>query len=223
MSLIVLEGLDGSGKGTQTALLFEALIKQGYSVRKISFPDYREPSSALVRMYLDGAFGEDPAQVSPYAASAFYAVDRFASYQRFWKDAYQAGEVILADRYTTSNMIYQAEKLPEESRNAFYRWLSDLEFDKFQLPKPDAVFYLDMLPEISQQLLLKRYGGDSQKKDIHEKDSQYLAACRMCAAGAAKACGWTVIPCFDGDVPLPIEEVHQMILKKTLEVLNPIC
>lgn len=223
MSLLVIEGLDGSGKGTQTALLCAALSEKGYPVRKITFPDYDEPSSALVRMYLDGAFGENPADVNPYAASTFYAVDRFASYQRFWKDAYQKGDVIIADRYTTSNMIYQTEKLHRTEWGAFCRWLSDFEFEKLCLPKPDAVLYLDMLPEISQRLLLKRYGGDQQKKDIHEKNQMFLSSCRECAMYAAGEYNWEVISCFSGMDPLPVEEIQHLVMEKAMEVLNPIC
>ena len=111
MSLIVLEGLDGSGKTTQLPLL-EALLAQKGPVKTISFPDYRSPSSALVKMYLAGAFGSAPGDVNPYAAGAFYAVDRYASYQTSWRREYEAGVTILAARYVTSNQIYQMEKLP---------------------------------------------------------------------------------------------------------------
>ena len=111
--LIVIEGLDGSGKATQTALLCEALEKMGKKIRRITFPDYKEPSSALIKMYLGGEFGDDPGAVNAYAASSFYAVDRFASFIKFWKDFYLAGGLVIADRYATSNAIYQMGKLPK--------------------------------------------------------------------------------------------------------------
>ena len=164
MSLIVLEGLDGSGKGTQTALLAEALVKQGRSLRQITFPDYDSPSSALVRMYLNGEFGTDPEDVNPYAASAFYAVDRFASFRKDWKKDYDQGSVILCDRYATSNMVYQMGKSPRKEWDRYLEWVEDFEYGKLGLPRPDLVLYLDMPVEVSQKLLLQRYHGDSGKK-----------------------------------------------------------
>ena len=153
-TILVIEGLDGSGKATQTALLEEALKKNGIPVKRVSFPDYSEPSSALVKMYLDGTFGTDPNAVNAYAASTFYAVDRFASYRRMWQEDYKAGTVILADRYTTSNAIYQMVKLPRSQWQSFLIWLADLEYDKMGLPRPRKTIYLDMPPEISQKLLI---------------------------------------------------------------------
>ena len=174
MSLIVLEGLDGSGKGTQTALLAEALVKQGHALRQVTFPDYDSPSSALVQMYLKGEFGSNPEDVNAYAASAFYAVDRFASFRRDWKTDYDRGSVILCDRYTTSNMVYQMGKVPREEWDQYLCWMEDFEYGKLGLPRPDLVLYLDMPVEVSQKLLLQRYHGDSGKKDIHESHLEFL-------------------------------------------------
>jgi len=218
MSLIVIEGLDGSGKGTQTKLLYEKLSEK-YKVSHISFPDYNCDSSALVKMYLSGQFGKNPEDVNAYAASSFYAVDRFASYKKFWKDDYESGTLILADRYATSNMIYQTVKLPEDEREEFIRWVEEFEYNKLMLPKPDLVIYLDMLPEISQKLLSNRYGGDNSKKDIHESDVAFLKNCRESALYAASLCSWKIIKCYEGENPLSIEEIHEKVIAAALEAI----
>ena len=178
MSLIVIEGLDGSGKGTQSQLLYTAMQQSGRPCRKISFPNYESPSSALVKMYLAGEFGKQADSVNAYAASTFYAVDRYASFKKDWEPEYNAGSLILADRYTTSNMVYQLTKLPRGEWEPFLAWLSDLEYQKMGLPRPDCVLYLDMPVEVSQQLLTGRYQGDSAKKDIHEANVGFLQQCR---------------------------------------------
>ena len=206
--LIVVEGLDGSGKATQTALLEQAL-QQKQTVRRVSFPDYKEMSSALVKMYLNGDFGSAPQSVNAYAASSFYAVDRYASYKRCWQRDYESGAVILADRYVTSNAIYQMVKLPKEEWMPFLHWLSDYEYDKLGLPRPDRVIYLDMPPEASQKLLLKRYAGDESKKDIHEASLAFLLKCREAACFAAEAWGWCRITCAENGEPKPVEVIAQ--------------
>lgn len=216
MSLIVIEGLDGSGKATQTKLLCEALERQGKTVKAISFPDYDSPSSSLIKMYLNGAFGEDPACVGAYAASSFYAVDRYASFIRSWREDYLHKDVIVADRYTTSNMIYQQEKLPVHEREEFLSWLEIYEYEKLGIPRPDLVLYLDMDPQISQNLLYKRYGGIEEKKDIHEKNIAFLQACRECALYAASRFQWTVVPCVKDGAVRPVEQIHEEIKKRIL-------
>jgi dTMP kinase len=220
MSLIVLEGLDGSGKGTQTALLAQALVKRGYPLRQVTFPDYDSPSSALVRMYLDGEFGSDPGDVNAYAASAFYAVDRFASFRRDWKADYDRGSVILCDRYVTSNMVYQMGKAPREEWDQYLAWTEDFEYGKLGLPKPDLVLFLDMPVEVSQKLLLQRYHGDSGKKDIHESHLEFLRSCGECARYAGERLHWKVIPCAKEGEPLPVEEIHQAVLHQVEAVLH---
>ena len=213
----VIEGLDGSGKSTQFELLKEYLTKQNVRFLHIKLPDYDSPSSALVNMYLSGKFGSDAACVNVYAASAFYAVDRFANFNLKWKESYENGFDILADRYTTSNAIYQLAKLPQEQWDAFLEWLSDFEYEKLQIPKPDKVFFLDMPVEISQQLMSKRYGGNEAKKDVHEKDIAFLNTCRQAALYTAQKWNWMVIPCAQGDKPRSIESIHQDIIS-ALEV-----
>lgn len=220
MSLIVLEGLDGSGKGTQTALLAEALVKQGHALRQVTFPDYDSPSSALVQMYLKGEFGSNPEDVNAYAASAFYAVDRFASFRRDWKTDYDRGSVILCDRYTTSNMVYQMGKVPREEWDQYLCWMEDFEYGKLGLPRPDLVLYLDMPVEVSQKLLLQRYHGDGGKKDIHESHLEFLRSCGECARYAGEKLRWKEIPCSKEGEPLPVEEIHQAVLEAVMPVLS---
>lgn len=167
--LIVLEGLDGSGKATQAGLLYEALCGRGEQAMKITFPNYESDSSALVKMYLGGAFGQDVNDVNAYAASSFYSVDRYASYKTLWGCFYHDGGTVIADRYTTSNAVHQCSKLPREEWDAYLAWLFDFEYRKIAIPEPDIVVYLDVDPEVSQRLMSQRYHGDEEKKDIHEK------------------------------------------------------
>lgn len=209
--LIVVEGLDGSGKATQTALLCEYLEKLGHKVKHVEFPDYREPSSALVKMYLNKEFGSNPGDVNAYAASSFYAVDRCASYLRFWKKDYLSGTTIVADRYTTSNAVYQMEKTPWEDWNKYLAWLQDYEYEKLELPRPDLVLFLDMPTQISQKLLSGRYDGDEGKKDLHESNVDFLSRCRQTALFAAEKMGWHTVACSHQGEPRPIEAIQQEI------------
>ena len=220
MALVVLEGLDGSGKGTQTGLLRQGLEDRGIPVRQVTFPDYQSPSSALVKMYLGGEFGTDPEDVNAWAASTFYAVDRYASYQKDWKKDYQAGTLILCDRYATSNLVYQMGKLPREQWGQYLAWVEDLEYGKLGIPRPDLVLYLDMPIEVSQKLLLERYHGDSGKKDIHESHLGFLRACRESARYAGQRLGWREIPCAKDGEPLPVEEIHQAVLAAVSPLLE---
>ena len=217
--LIVLDGLDGSGKSTQFELLAGHLREYGKRIQAISFPDYEDPSSSLVKMYLAGEFGNTPNSVNAYAASSFYAVDRYASYKRFWEKAYRSGELILAARYTTSNAIHQMSKLPREEWKPYLRWLEDYEYGKLELPRPDIVIFLDMPPEVSQKLMNDRYCGDESKKDIHEQNMDYLKHCREAAYYAAEFWQWLVIPCNDGMKPLPIETIQKTMTKQINERL----
>ncbi len=212
--LIVIEGLDGSGKSTQVALLKAYLENTGTRVRQIKLPDYDDPSSTLVKMYLGGAFGRNPEDVNVYAASSFYAVDRYASFRRHWQADYEAGTLILADRYTTSNAVHQAVKLPKSAWRGYLSWLSDYEYNKLGIPKPDHVIFLDMPVAVSQKLMTARYGGEESKKDVHEANVAYLHACRKAALFAAETLGWSVVTCSDGENPLPIEQIHAEILEK---------
>lgn len=213
-TLIVIEGLDGSGKSTQIELLKQRFTDDGVSVRQIKLPDYEDKSSTLVKMYLGGEFGKNPDDVNIYAASSFYAVDRFASYKRHWQEDYLSGTVILADRYTTSNAVHQSVKLPAQQWNTYLDWLTDYEYNKMGIPKPTCVIYLDMPVEISQRLMSKRYKGNEEKKDIHEANVEYLLKCRTAAMFAAEKFGWSVIKCSEDGEPLTIKEINNAIYKE---------
>ncbi len=217
--LIVLEGLDGSGKSTQTDLAVKYLKNEGIAFRKIKLPDYDSPSSALVKMYLSGDFGKHADCVNAYAAGAFYAVDRYASFNLDWKKDYENGRLIIADRYATSNSIYQMEKLKTDEWDAYLEWSSDFEYNKLGIPRPDLVIFLDMPVAISQQLMTERYGGDENEKDVHENDVAFLESCRRSALYAAEKEGWKVVPCSDGDAPCSIEDIHKKITELIKEVL----
>ena len=170
------------------------------------------PQGTLVKMYLAGEFGKDAADVNAYAAGAFYAVDRFASYKLDWGNDYNSGTLILADRYATSNSIYQMEKIDESKWDEYLDWSADFEYNKIGIPKPDLVIFLDMPVEVSQRLMTARYDGDESKKDVHEANVDFLNKCRKSALYTASKQGWAVIPCSDGEKPLPIEEIHNTIL-----------
>ena len=210
--IIVLEGLDGSGKSTQFDKLDKYLTDRGVYHKSISFPDYDNKSSELVKMYLGGEIGSSPADVNAYAASSFYAVDRYVSYKQLWEEDYKKGAFISAARYVTSNCIYQMTKLPEGEWDSYIEWLEDYEYDKLGLPRPDQVIFLDMPIEISQKLMSGRYNGDESKKDIHEADVSYLYACRKAALFTAEKCGWKIIRCSKGDEPRTIDEIFADIL-----------
>lgn len=210
--LIVIEGLDGSGKSTQFVRLTEYLNKKGVKIKPISFPDYNERSSTLVKMYLSGEISENAEDVNAYAASSFYAADRYVSYKKFWEKDYKEGSMILAARYVTSNCIYQMTKLPDAQWRAYLEWLEDYEYIKLGLPRPDLVIFLDMPVEISQQLMTARYGGDESKKDIHESDVRYLHSCRRAALFTASKQNWKIIECSRKGKPRSVDEIFGELL-----------
>lgn len=210
---IVIEGLDGSGKATQTEILRKYFESEGKAVKKLTFPDYDNESSALVKMYLGGEFGDNPDDVNAYAAAAFYTVDRVASYLKFWEEDYDKGTVILADRYATSNIIYQMSKLPKCEWDSYIDFQQDFEYSKIKVPKPDLVIYLDVEPEVSQKLLSSRYSGDESKKDLHEKNVNFLLNCRTSALYAADRLGWVKISCTKNGEMRTIDEISADILK----------
>lgn len=216
--LIVIEGTDGSGKATQTAALARSLEAAGKEVRTLSFPCYDSDSSALVRMYLHGEFGSRPDDVNCYAASAFYAVDRYASCQQDWGSDYRAGKILLADRYTTSNAVYQMAKLPKTDWEEYRAWLADFEYTRLGIPRPDLVLYLDVRPEISAALMTGRYAGDESKKDIHEKNLDYQMRSRQAAIYCAEKEGWKRIKCDESGSMRPVDAIAADILKTVLEV-----
>ena len=214
--LIVLEGIDGSGKSSQYRRLCARMERDGIDYNHIVFPRYDKDSSALIRMYLSGQFGTHPDDVNAYTASTFYAVDRFASFREDWGKIYNSGGLIISDRYTTSNAVHQGSKLSDEELPAFFRWLSDLEYDKMGLPRPDLVIYLDVDVETSLARMKRRQEKSSTTADIHEKDVDYLRRCLHTADMAAEYYGWTRVPFLkDGaerDVDEKNDEIYDLIL-----------
>ncbi|MDE6762870.1 MAG: deoxynucleoside kinase [Oscillospiraceae bacterium] len=216
--LIVIDGLDGSGKTTQFDILKEKLAEKT-AVKSISFPDYQNPSSSLVKMYLNGEISENASDVNAYAASSFYAVDRYASYKMFWEKNYLDGELILASRYVTSNAIHQMGKLPESEWDGYLKWLADYEYAKLGLPEADMVIFLDMPVDISQRLMSGRYDGDDSKKDIHEANVKYLQTCRKSALYAAEKLGWRIVPCSEDGKILSVGDINDKLMQLIKEVL----
>ena len=211
--LIVIEGTDGSGKSTQFKLLTQRLEAENRSFQRLVFPQYAEPSSALIRMYLGGEFGHSPSDVNAYAASAFYAVDRYASFKKVWGDWYDNGGLIVSDRYTTSNAVHQASMEPEEAQHAFLKWLYDFEYDKLGLPAPDLVIYLDVPTDFTEAMMRRREADTNTHADIHEQDLNYLATCRRTGKMAAEYYGWTVIQCVKDGKMRSIEDIHEEIYR----------
>ena len=219
--LIAIEGGDGSGKATQSELLTKRLKAAGLNAHKISFPAYAEPSSTLVKMYLAGEFGKNSSDVNAYAASLFYAVDRYATFKKDWGSVYAEDDaIIIADRYTTANALHQVTKLPQEERKAFLDWLYDLEYTKIGLPKPDTVFYLDVRPEVSEKLRRSRESKTHTKPDIHEnlafQQETYKSAHFVVQHG-----GWTVVPCTNdtGDGMRSVESISDELYAFTVSRL----
>ena len=218
--LIVIEGTDGSGKSTQFKLLSQRLEDEGTPFRRLVFPRYSEESSALIRMYLGGAFGSKPSDVNAYAASAFYAVDRYASYKQDWGGWYEEGGLILSDRYTTSNAVHQASKEEGENQIAFLHWLYDFEYDKLGLPRPDLVIYLDVPTDFTEKLMRTREAITNTQADIHEQDMEYLATCRRTGRTAAEYYGWKIITCVKDGKMRSIEDIHQEIYRLVTDRLE---
>lgn len=206
--LIVFEGTDGAGKATQTQRMAQRLEAEGIAFRKVNFPRYGSPFAVPVERYLQGQLGSRPGDVGAYAASILYAIDRYASYKEDWGAFYQAGGLILADRYTTSNAVHQASKLSGGEREEYLRWLFDLEYRRLELPAPDLVLYLDLPTELSLQLLRRRQEAAHTASDIHERDEEYLRRCRESAREIAGRLGWQRIDCAREGALRGPEEIH---------------
>lgn len=209
--LIVLEGIDGSGKSTQFKLLTERLEQEGLPFRKLVFPRYSESSSALLKSYLSGEFGKNPSDVNAYAASTFFFVDRFASYKTDWGEFYGSGGTIICDRYTTSNAIHQGAKLPETELYAFLDWLYDFEFRLMELPKPDVVLYMDIDLITCMNQMRLRQEKTNTKGDIHETNEEYLRACLSTGKAAAEHLCWQKIRCLENGAMRNISDIHEDI------------
>ena len=218
--LIVIEGTDGSGKSTQFRRLTEHLKQDALEFQTLVFPQYSEPSSALIRMYLGGEFGSKPSDVNAYAASAFYAVDRYASFKKGWGEWYDNGGLIVSDRYTTSNAVHQASKETGEQQREFLKWLYEFEYDKLGLPRPDLTIYLDVPTDFTEKMLRGREQATNTHADIHEKDMDYLATCRRTGRAAAQFYGWTVIDCVKDGQMRSIDDIHEEIYRHVVRCLE---
>ena len=218
--LIVFEGTDGSGKATQSRLLFERLQREGTECQKLDFPRYGDPAAAPLEMYLHGAFGTHPDDVNAYAASTFFAVDRYASYKQDWGKYYESGGLLIADRYTTSNAVHQASKLPDGEREKYLDWLFDFEYGLLGLPEPSLVFYLDVPTELTEKMMRERERATNTKADIHEQDEAYLRTCRENARKVAERCLWQRIDCSKNGEMRSISDIHEEIYRRVAELLK---
>ena len=218
--LIVIEGTDGSGKSTQFKLLTSRLERENHAFQKLVFPQYSEPSSALIRMYLGGEFGSSPSDVNAYAATAFFAVDRYASYKKVWGQWYENGGLVVSDRYTTSNAVHQASKEEGENQQKFLQWLYDFEYKQLGLPCPDLIIYLDVPTDFTESMMRRREADTNTHADIHEQDLEYLATCRRTGKAAAEYYGWKVISCVKDGAMRSIEDIHEEIYRLVAECLE---
>ena len=213
--LIVIEGLDGSGKSTQLELLREKLPDAHF----ITFPQYDSDSGRIISSYLSGLYNEQYPSVSAYSASIMYAVDRYTSFRTYWGALYSSDRPVISARYVSSNAVYQMTKLDRDKWDGYLEWLCDLEYLKLGMPRPDKTVFLDMPTDVSQKLLLKRYGGDESRKDIHERDTDYLERCRDAAMFAAEKYGWSIIPCSESGEPRSIADINSELMNAVKELL----
>ncbi|MBR5446399.1 MAG: thymidylate kinase [Clostridia bacterium] len=220
--LIVLEGLDGSGKGTQSRYLADNLEKAGKKVRLIDFPKYGSEGASLVELYLQGGLGGKPEDTGAYAASMFFAADRYVSFRQDWqKDWMEPDTVVIANRYTTANAYHQLSKMEREEWDGFLAWLWDFEYAKLGLPAPDRVILVDVPQSVSDANVEKRSRETGVQKDIHEKDRAYLHRCREAALYVAEACGWTVVSCADEQGnQYPVETIGRNIEEALADLLS---
>lgn len=210
--LIVIDGLDGSGKTTQLQKVYDTMKTLDERVIMISYPDYANESSALIKLYLNGDLAKNPQEINAYAASSFYAVDRFASFKQFWESYYNDGYTIIAGRYVSSNAIHQMVKLPQVEWDSYLKWLDDYEYTKLCLPRPDKIIFLNLPTKIATQLIELRYNGDQSKKDIHEMDLNYQLKCQASARYAAEVQSWFIVECSKDNAILPVEAITKQIL-----------
>lgn len=218
--LIAIDGLDGSGKETQSKRLCQLLQSRGIKHRYISFPNYGTAGCTLAEMYLRGEFGDDPMGVNAYAASSFFAMDRYSSYMKDWRRDYEDGAVIVANRYTGANLVHQMAKLAEKDRDGFANWLLKYEYGLLGLPAPDVVIYLCLPPEVSASLVQKRCDTTGVKKDIHEKSSDFLAASYKSALYASEKYGWHRVDCVADGALMSIEKIGSIVSEIALDVIE---
>ncbi len=218
--LVVLEGIDGSGKSTQYKKLKERLTEEKCNFETLVFPRYHHDSSSLVRLYLGGEFGKKPEDVNVFAASSFYAVDRFASYKTEWGTYYENGGAVLSDRYTTSNAVHQGGKLSYAEREAYFDWLYDFELNKLGLPMPTKVLYMAIDAEISIKHMREREKQTNTTADIHETAADYLRQCSEAGLHACEYFGWTKIDCLENGEMRTIEGIHEDIYDNVIKIFR---
>lgn len=218
--LIVIEGIDGSGKGTQSRRLTEYLKNAGKNALRVDFPRYGTKGATLVEGYLSGELGDDPSLTNAYASSLFFAMDRYWSYRTSWGDFYNKEEsIVTCDRYTTANALHQCSKLKKEEWDPFLTWLFDTEYNKLSLPTPDKVIFLDMKPSVFLRLIDSRSESENRKKDIHEHNPAYLESCYEASLYAAKKLSWEHIKCYEGDLPRSMDAIFEDILKAIKDII----
>ena len=217
--LVVIEGIDGSGKSTQFDLLCKRLSSENTSFIHVTFPRYDKPSAAMIKLYLEGKFGNSPDSVNAYAASSFFAADRFASYKEDWGEYYEGGGLVLMDRYTTSNAIHQGAKLTGAERERFFKWLYEYEFELLGLPAPDLVLYMDIGSEQASARISKRQAETGAEKDIHEEDTSFLEKCAECGKHAAEYFKWKVISCFPDSAERTIQDIHEEVYDEAVKLI----
>lgn len=219
--IIVIDGLDGSGKKTQADLLLKTI--QGSKF--LDYPNYEDESASLVNMYLQGRISENPFDVNPYIASSTYALDRAISYMKYWKEEYNKGDnIFIANRYTTSNLIHQMCKLPESEYDSFIDYIKDLEYNKYELPEPDLIIFLTVDRNVSESLMSKRYTDEDgniheEKRDIHERNKNYLDSCIKSAVYSIMHENWKVVNCTPYGVMKSPEEIHKSIASIVADIL----
>ncbi len=220
--LIIIEaGSDASGKATQTKMLYERLKKEGKNVKRIEFPNYKSDASIFVRMYLGGKFGKNPGAVDPYIVSPMYTLDRYYSYIDEWGDFLKTGGLVIADRYTTSNMVHQASKIDDSvQKDRFLNWLWEFEYGIYKLPVPDLVIFLDVPPRVSQRLLRQR--ENDYKRDIHERDLKYQEKTYENALYIAEKYKWYRIQCMDDNDQklLSTVDIHSMVYEAVSKAIE---
>ncbi|MBT4120465.1 MAG: thymidylate kinase [Candidatus Magasanikbacteria bacterium] len=219
---IMIEGTDGSGKGTQTDILVDRLRKEKVEVEQISFPQYGEPSAFLVEEYLNGKYGSAE-EVGPYKASILYATDRFAAAPKI-KQWLKEGKIVIANRYVASNMGHQGGKIKDiDERKKYFDWNYNLEYEILEIPRPTVNLILHVTPEISQQLVDKKEEREylkGKKRDIHEDDLNHLADAEQAYVEIAKTYPeFKLIECVEDDSILPPEQIHAIIWEEIKKYL----
>lgn len=229
--LIALEGIDGSGKSTQIKLLKRSLEQKGYKTKFIDLPSHGEPSAYFVDEFLKGKYGSIKI-VGPYRAAIFFVLDRYDK-SLLIKDWLNKGYIVLADRYVGSNLAYQgAQFRNKKSRNTFINWLLDLEYNTFQIPKPDLNLVLDLPSNIAQRLITKirdqqkiqrkeTYLGKA-KKDLYEKNIPYQKVVRHVYLELTNLYPqlFKIIPCYQNHKLLAIEKIHTLIWQKVETLIS---